>query len=126
MFESESLLVQVPSPEYLLAMKLHASRDDRDVDDAALLFNWLSYSTARKCIDLLTVTYPTGQLLPRHRYVPRPGGHTVSRTDPRIRPRHSPRAMTAPSGPGAVARSMTVSPSSRKVRVVPSSRVIGS
>lgn len=30
-FESASLLVQVPSPEYLLAMKVHASRDDRDL-----------------------------------------------------------------------------------------------
>ncbi|MDR2373685.1 MAG: hypothetical protein LBD77_06245, partial [Bifidobacteriaceae bacterium] len=32
-FESESLPVQVPSPEYLLAMKLHASRDERDPQD---------------------------------------------------------------------------------------------
>lgn len=69
MFESESLLVQVPSPGYLLAMKLHASRDERDLDDAALLFNRLGYTTAQECIDLLTATYPTGQLLPRHRYI---------------------------------------------------------
>lgn len=68
-FESESLLVQVPSPEYLLAMKLHASRDDRDLDDAALLFNRLGYTIAQECIDLLTAIYPTGQLLPRHRYI---------------------------------------------------------
>lgn len=68
-FESESLLVQVPSPEYLLAMKLHASRDDRDLDDAAVLFNRLGYTSAQDCIDLLTQTYPLGQLLPRHRYL---------------------------------------------------------
>lgn len=68
-FESESLLVQVASPEYLLAMKLHASRDERDLDDATLLFNRLGYTTAQECIDLLTATYPTGQLLPRHRYI---------------------------------------------------------
>lgn len=68
-FESESLLVQVASPEYLLAMKLHASRDDRDLDDAALLFNLLGYGTAQDCVDLLIGTYPTGQLLPRHRYL---------------------------------------------------------
>lgn len=68
-FESESLLVQVPSPEYLLAMKLHASRDDRDLDDAALLFNRLGYASSQKCIDLLTATYSSGQLLPRHRYI---------------------------------------------------------
>lgn len=68
-FESESLLVQVPSPEYLLAMKLHASRDERDLDDAAVLFNRLGYTTAQDCIDLLIHTYPAGQLLPRHSYL---------------------------------------------------------
>lgn len=68
-FESESLLVQVPSPEYLLAMKLHASRDERDLDDAARLFNRLGYTAAQDCIDLLAATYPVGQLLPRHRYI---------------------------------------------------------
>lgn len=68
-FESESLLVRVPSPEYLLAMKLHASRDDRDLDDAALLFNRLGYTSAQECITLLAGTYQPGQLLPRHRYV---------------------------------------------------------
>lgn len=68
-FESASLLVQVPSPSYLLAMKLHASRDERDLNDAAVLFNRLGYTSAQDCIDLLTATYPTGQLLPRHRYI---------------------------------------------------------
>lgn len=68
-FESESLLVQVPSPEYLLAMKLHAARDERDLDDAVTLFNTLGYTSAQECIDLLATTYPPGQLLPRHRYV---------------------------------------------------------
>lgn len=63
-YESESLLVQVPSPEFLLAMKLHASRDIRDLDDAALLFNHLGYTSAQDCIDLLTTIYPLGQLLP--------------------------------------------------------------
>lgn len=68
-FESESLLVQVPSPSYLLAMKLHASRDERDLDDAAFLFNRLGYTSVQDCIDLLTATYQAGQLLPRHRYI---------------------------------------------------------
>lgn len=68
-FESESLLVQVPSPEYMLAMKLHASRDDRDLDDAAILCRRLGYTTAQECVDLLAATYPAGQLLPRHRYL---------------------------------------------------------
>ncbi|MDF1489627.1 DUF6036 family nucleotidyltransferase [Tessaracoccus caeni] len=68
-FESESLLVQIPSPGYLLAMKLHASRDERDLDDAVTLFNHLGYATAQECIDLLATTYPASQLLPRHRYL---------------------------------------------------------
>lgn len=68
-FESEALLVQVPSAEYLLAMKLHASRDERDLDDAARLFNRLGYTTPQDCIDLLAATYPVAQLLPRHRYI---------------------------------------------------------
>lgn len=68
-FESESLLVQVPSPEYLLAMKLFASRDDRDLDDAAKLFNEAGYSQPQQGIDLLTRSYPPSVLLPRHRYV---------------------------------------------------------
>ncbi len=41
-------------------------------------------------------------------------------------PTHSPSPTTVPAGPGAVARSVTVSPSSRKVRSLPSSRVTGS
>ncbi|NKE10659.1 MULTISPECIES: hypothetical protein [Kocuria] len=69
MFESEWLLVQVASPKYLLAMKLRASRDERDLDDAVLLFNKVGFTTAQECIDLLTATYTTGQLLPRHRYM---------------------------------------------------------
>ena len=38
----------------------------------------------------------------------------------------SPRPMVVPSGPGAVAVMVTVSPSSRKVRVPPSASVTGS
>jgi hypothetical protein len=68
-FESESLLVQVPSPEYLLAMKLHASRDERDLEDAATLFSQLGYTTAEQAINLLEATYPTLLLLPRHRHI---------------------------------------------------------
>lgn len=68
-FESESLVVQVASPEYLLAMKLHASRDERDLDDAALLFNRLGYTGAKDCLDLLSTMYPAARLLPRHEYI---------------------------------------------------------
>jgi hypothetical protein len=68
-FESENLLVQVPSACYLLAMKLHASRDERDLNDAATLWLRLGYTTAQQGIDLLTVYYPASQLLPRLRLI---------------------------------------------------------
>jgi hypothetical protein len=67
-YESESLFVQVPSPRYMLAMKLHASRDQRDIDDAATLFNVLGLTTVQQALDVLTGYYPASQLLPRHRY----------------------------------------------------------
>lgn len=69
-FESENLLVQVPPPEYLLAMKMHAARDDRDLDDAATLFNAAGLRTADQGRELLESTYPETQLLPRHQYLP--------------------------------------------------------
>lgn len=69
-FESETLLVQVPAPEYLLAMKMHAARDDRDLDDAATLFNAAGMHTADEGRQLLVATYGERQLLPRHRYLP--------------------------------------------------------
>ncbi|WP_193755347.1 DUF6036 family nucleotidyltransferase [Microbacterium testaceum] len=68
-FESESLYVQVPSPEFLLAMKLHASRDERDLNDAATLFNKAGYTYAQQAIELLERSYPPQVLLPKHRYV---------------------------------------------------------
>jgi len=69
-FESEHLLVQVPPPEYLLAMKMHAARDDRDLDDAATLFNAAGLTTADQGRELLENTYPDTLLLPRHQYLP--------------------------------------------------------
>jgi hypothetical protein len=69
------------SPECLLVMKLHVSRDERDIEDAAGLFVRLVYTTAQDCIDVLTATN-RGQLLSgplrrrrhrRQRQVPRVG-----------------------------------------------------
>lgn len=97
-FESESLLVQVPSPEYLLAMKLHASRDERDLDDAATLFARLGYTTASQAIDLLKRTYPAGQLLPRHRYIVDDVVERAHRLAHRQPEQHSSGPGTAPQG----------------------------
>lgn len=44
-FASDSLLVQVPSPEYLLAMKIHSGRGQRDIDDAVHLYNIAGYAS---------------------------------------------------------------------------------
>lgn len=68
-YESEFLLVQVPSPQYMLAMKLHASRDERDLEDAAKLATIAGVSTSQQGIELLSRMYPESMLLPRHRYI---------------------------------------------------------
>jgi hypothetical protein len=86
-FESEHLLVQVPSEEYLLAMKLYSARVDNDLDDAATLYNRLGYTTTREGIELLQGTYPAGLLLPRHRYLL---DDVVQRAEARRRDRHKP------------------------------------
>lgn len=66
---SESLLVQVPSPEYLLAMKIFSGRGQRDTDDAVRLFDAAGYTSVEQVIELLERTYPARLLLPRHRYI---------------------------------------------------------
>lgn len=68
-FESEALYVEVPAPGYLLAMKLHASRDEADLDDAAILFGKLDLGSAEDALAVLTDHYPHEQLLPRHFYL---------------------------------------------------------
>ncbi|WP_198419353.1 DUF6036 family nucleotidyltransferase [Actinomyces respiraculi] len=67
--ETDSLLVQVPSPEYLLAMKVHAGRTDKDIEDAVLLYRIAGYTNADQIIDLLERTYPPRVLLPRDQYI---------------------------------------------------------
>jgi len=50
-----------------------SSAGQLDAGRVRVLFGELSdrlgYTTARECVDLLTATYRTGQLLPRHRYI---------------------------------------------------------
>lgn len=68
-FESESLLVEIPSTEFLLAMKLHASRDEQDLSDAITLFRASSLTSADDAMRLLQRSYPPAQLTVRHQYV---------------------------------------------------------
>ena len=64
-YEGSQLKVAAASPEFLLAMKLLASRTDRDIDDIKLLYNLLGYSTADEGLDLLERFYPRQLILPR-------------------------------------------------------------
>ena len=68
-FETDSLLVQVASVEYLLAMKLYAGRSARDMDDAVNLWNRAGYTDIQQGITLLECAYPKRLLLPRHRFI---------------------------------------------------------
>lgn len=68
-FESESLLVQVASPEYLLAMKLYSGRVENDRADAVKLFQIAGYSSADQAMKLLSDTYGDQLLTPRHQYL---------------------------------------------------------
>ncbi|HEY5104173.1 MAG TPA: DUF6036 family nucleotidyltransferase [Acidimicrobiales bacterium] len=68
-FRTQNLEVAVASPEYLLAMKLLASRADQDVDDIRLLYSLLGYTTAEEGMDLIERYYPRGQLQPRIQFL---------------------------------------------------------
>ena len=58
-FEGQYLSVAVASPRYLLAMKLLASRTDRDIDDIKILYKLCGLSTAEEGIEVLESYYPT-------------------------------------------------------------------
>lgn len=68
-FESEWLLVQVASPKYLLAMKLHSGRLENDRSDAVILYRLAGFTTAEQGMELLESTYGAHHLSPRHRYI---------------------------------------------------------
>jgi hypothetical protein len=62
------LRATVPSPEYLLAMKVQASRVDRDEDDITFLANHLGLHTAAAVFDVVERFYPRSQLLPKTQF----------------------------------------------------------
>jgi len=57
-FEGQFLSVAVASPRYLLAMKLLASRTDRDIDDIKTLYVLCGLSTAEQGVEILESYYP--------------------------------------------------------------------
>lgn len=68
-YESEHLSVAVASPGFLLAMKLLASRSDRDRDDIRFLYELCGFSTSSEGLDLLASYYPERLVLPRVRFM---------------------------------------------------------
>jgi hypothetical protein len=62
------LSVAVASPRYLLAMKLLASRADRDIDDIKFLYQLCGLSTAEEGAELLQSYYPTRRAFTRPGY----------------------------------------------------------
>jgi hypothetical protein len=66
-FEGDHLSVAAASPRHLLAMKLSASRLERDQDDIRFLYGLCGFSTAEDGLDLVESTYPTHAIAPRVR-----------------------------------------------------------
>jgi len=68
-FEGDHLSVAAASPRYLLAMKLLASRLERDQDDIRFLYDLCGFSTAEEGLDLIESTYPDRAIAPRVRFL---------------------------------------------------------
>lgn len=62
-YSTPFLEVTVASPEYLLALKILASRIEGDTDDIRALYDILGYTTADQGLDLLERFFP-GRALP--------------------------------------------------------------
>ncbi|HXL88623.1 MAG TPA: hypothetical protein VN969_06490 [Streptosporangiaceae bacterium] len=57
-YSSDSLIVDVASPRYLLAMKLFAARAEIDTDDIVLLYRQLGFTAVDEGLDLVEQAYP--------------------------------------------------------------------
>lgn len=61
-YSSDSLIADVASPRYLLAMKLFAARAEIDADDIILLYRNLGFTTVDEGLDLVEQAYPGGPI----------------------------------------------------------------
>ncbi len=68
-FDHPGLRVRVASPRYLFAMKVVASRVERDADDIAVLYRLSGFQSVDDALDYVAQTYPHLTLLPKIRYL---------------------------------------------------------
>ncbi|MHB1210484.1 MAG: DUF6036 family nucleotidyltransferase [Acidimicrobiales bacterium] len=68
-YEGQYLSVAAASPRFLLAMKLMASRVERDQDDIRALYKLCGFTTADEGLELLTSYYPERIILPRVQFM---------------------------------------------------------
>ena len=68
-YATDSLIVDVASPRYLLAMKLFAARAEIDADDITLLYRQLGFTTVDEGLDLVEQAYPGRPILAKVRFL---------------------------------------------------------
>jgi hypothetical protein len=68
-YEGANLSVAAASPRYLLAMKLLASRVERDQDDIRSLYEMCGFTTAEEGLDLVQSTYAGHAIGPRVQFL---------------------------------------------------------
>jgi len=81
-YEGQHLSVAAASPQFLLAMKLMASRVERDQDDIRALYQLCGFTTADQGLELLSSYYPERLILPRVQFLLQemyPSGHEKHR-----------------------------------------------
>ncbi len=68
-YEGRNLHVAAASPKFLLAMKLMASRTERDIDDIKTLYEICGLTTAEEGLEVLESFYPQDLILPRVQFL---------------------------------------------------------
>jgi hypothetical protein len=69
LIDSPGLRVTVGSPHYLLALKLAASRVERDEDDIRVLLELCGIGTVDGALDVLTAAFGSRPIEPRVQYL---------------------------------------------------------
>ncbi len=68
-YEGANLHVAAASPRFLSAMKLMASRTERDLDDMKTLYEICGLTTAEEGLEVLESFYPQNLILPRVQFL---------------------------------------------------------